>query len=158
MQWTKDLFSKYITLKEDGKVVCLIKNDSWSSFASVEFDGEKYGFYKKGFFTTTISIAHIPSGISVGSIHNKYLESLVRVKFKDETYNWKKEGFLSSKFYMRKGEETIISYVPKFSDGTIVTKVEDKLLVATGMYIFLNNQASIAALIIIMSVIFLVNR
>ena len=157
MEWSKDLFSKYIKIIEDGKVVFFIKNHPWSSFASVELDGEKYGFYKNGFFTNKVSISHIPSGISVGSIEHRVLDGLVRVKYKDENYNWKKKSFFSNMFYLRKGGENLITYAPKFSDGEIYTEVEDKLLVATGMYIFLNHTISTAVIIIIMIIIMSAN-
>jgi len=157
MQWSKDLFSKYIKIKSDGEVISFIKNHPWSSFASVEFDGEKYGFYKKGFFTNTVSIAHIPSGISVGKIENSIFDGTAKIRFKDSNYNWQKEGFFSNKFCLRKGEEKLITYSPKFADGNIYTEVDDKLLVATGIYIFLNNKASTAVIIIIMIIIMSAN-
>lgn len=154
MQWSKDLFSKHIKIKSQGEVISFIKNHTWSSFASVEFDDEKYGFYKKSFFTNKVSIAHIPSGITIGSIERDLFNSTAKVKFKNENYNWKSGSFWNNKFFLRKDEETLITYEPKFSDGNIYTEIEDKLLVATGMYIFLNNKATAALLIIFMIIIF----
>ncbi|MCT8341273.1 hypothetical protein MG296_14520 [Flavobacteriaceae bacterium TK19130] len=148
--WKKKFFSNHYRIFEHGHQIGELINKPFSNTTKAKLNGEEYIFKTTGFFNRNTEIID-SSGNVVGKIDYGSLMRKATISTKESVNSLKFDNSWNTKWSIQNKNRTEIKYAGSSTKGEIESKVDDSILLLSGL--FITNyywQTMVAVMIAIM--------
>lgn len=152
LKWTKGVFSNLYKIYDNGDFIGDLKERSFSQSAKGSIRGKDYLFRTHGFFNPVTEIVDSTSKKIVGKIQYNSWRSKATVTLNGKTINWKYDNVWNTKWSLSDSDDTIVKFNSATTQGHIEARLDDELLVLTGLFIK-NYYMQMAFFVIFIAVI-----
>jgi len=134
--WKKGLFKCDYKLFGGGKHIGGLVENPWSQSAKGKIGERNMSFKIRNAFNPRADIIDLDAKEVVGSIKFSCWWSKARVNYKGKSLQWKYRNWWSTKWSLVDADGKHVGYNKGWStNGTIVSELEDDVLLLTGLYI-----------------------
>ena len=135
LSWKKGVFSDKYKIFSNEQQIGNMKNKTFSQSATGEINGKSYTFKTKGFFKQHTEIWDHTSNEVIGEITYNNWMTKAFLSIGKKSYTWKYENIWNTKWSIYESDQILVNFKGSSSGGQINSKIEDDLILLTGLYV-----------------------
>ena len=157
INWKKGIFSSKYELFLKNIKIGEISEKMFSNTSKGTLNKNKIKFIKKGFFNSQTEITDLELNKVIGDIKFNSWKSKAEIKLNNKNYLLKSIGFWGYKWSLFENNEKIVDYKSSTLSGKIESKINDQIVLLTGLYT-MNYYIRRTAIIAISTIIIISGR
>ncbi len=152
LTWKKGVFSNLYKIYDNGNLIGNLKDSSFSQSAKGSIRGRGYFFRTHGFFNPVTDIVDSTTNKTVGKIQYNSWRSKATITLNGETINWKYDNVWNTQWSLSDSDGTAMKFNSSTTRGQIDVRLDNDLLVLTGLFVK-NYYIQMAFVVIFIAVI-----